>query len=124
MGGRIRIHAGPVSLEAELLETPTARAVAAALPLESRARAWGEEVYFEVPVEAGREAGAREVMEPGDIAFWSEGRCIAIGYGRTPVSRGDEIRLAAPCNVFARALGDVRALAAVRPGDPVRVERA
>jgi uncharacterized protein len=124
MPARIRITCGDVALTADLLDTPTAQAVEAALPFESSARTWGDEVYFDTPISIDAEPGAREVVEAGEIAFWPAGDAIAIGFGRTPVSRGDEIRLASPVNVFARTTDDVTRLRAVRAGSRVRVERA
>lgn len=115
------IAIGSVTIEADLLNTPTARAVAAAAPFTARANLWGEEVYFSTPVAADLEPGAREVITLGEIAFWPPGDAIAIGFGPTPVSVGDEIRLASPANVFARARGDVRALAAVQSGAAITV---
>jgi hypothetical protein len=118
---RIRFEFDGQTLEADMLESQTAAAVAKKLPYEARVMTWGDEVYFDVPVETPREAEAREVMQPGDIAYWLGGPCIAIGFGRTPVSRGDEIRLASPANVFAKATSDVKALKSVRAGSRVRV---
>ena len=118
---RIRFDFGVLTLDAELLDTPTAKAVAAALPISSAALTWGEEVYFDVPINVAREKDARAVIIPGEIAYWPQGPAIAIGFGRTPISKGDETRLASPCNVFARALGSVKALAKVKTGVVVKV---
>ena len=118
---RIRFDFGKLALDAELLDTPTAKAVLAALPLASSVLTWGEEVYFDVSVEVPREKGARAMVTPGEIAYWPEGPAIAIGFGRTPISQGDETRLASPCNIFGRALSDVKTLAAVKAGTKVTV---
>ena len=118
---RIRFDFGTLTLDAELRDTATARAIAAALPVSSSTLTWGEEVYFEVPVKVAREPGARAVVSPGEIAYWPEGHSIALGYGRTPISERGETRLASPCNVFAKALGDVKTLARVRAGTRVEV---
>ena len=77
-----------------------------------------------MPVEAAREAGARAVVTPGEVAYWPDGPCIALGYGRTPISQGDETRLASPCNVFGNIIGDAKSLARVKAGTRVTVSAA
>jgi hypothetical protein len=118
---RIRFDFGSLTLDAELLDTPTAKVIAAALPIAGSALTWGEEVYFEIPVKAAREKDARAVVTPGEIAYWPDGHAIALGYGRTPISKAEETRLASPCNIWARALGDVKMLAKVKAGTTIKV---
>ena len=119
---KIKLTLGAVELTAELLDTPTADAIYRHLPLHSRAHTWGEEVYFPVPVQAALEADARDIVQPGELAFWVEGHAIAIGFGRTPISQGDEIRLAARTNIWARTNDDVKQLSQVKDGDRIMVE--
>lgn len=120
----IRITIGKTSIEAELLDTPTAQAIYNNLPFASKAQTWGDEVYFETPVKTELESDAKDVVEAGEIAFWCEGGCIAIGFGPTPISQGDEIRLAAKTNIWARAVNDVQQLKTVKPGDFIFIESA
>jgi uncharacterized protein len=120
----LKMTIGDLVIRAELLDTPTADALFEAAPFEASASTWGDEVYFRTPIRQAREAGAKDVVEPGELAFWPDGDAIAIGFGRTPMSRGDECRLANPCNIWGRALDDVKALKAVRSGARIKVERA
>ncbi|MEU1015021.1 cyclophilin-like fold protein [Streptomyces sp. NPDC005900] len=119
---RIRISWPAGHLTATVGDTPTARALEKALPLTATAHTWGEEVYFDTGVSVPCEADARQVVEPGTVAFWPDGDALALPYGPTPISRGDECRLASPCNVLGRIEQDPRLLATVRDGDPIRVE--
>ncbi|WP_328872499.1 cyclophilin-like fold protein [Streptomyces sp. NBC_00287] len=121
---QIRISWPAGHLTATLDDTPTTQALAKALPLVSTAHTWGEEVYFDTGVSVPRETDARQVVEPGTVAFWTDGDALALPYGPTPISRGDECRLASPCNVLGRLDGDPRLLSTVRNGEPVRVELA
>jgi hypothetical protein len=121
---RVRFDFGTLTLDADLLDTPTARAVLAMLPYDARVMTWGEEVYFDVPVDVEREAGARAVVTPGEVAYWPDGPCIALGFGRTPISKGDECRLASPCNIFGNIVGDAKALKTVKAGTRVAVKAA
>ena len=118
---RIRIKWPRGVVIAALDDTPTAEQVAAALPASSRANTWGKEVYFALPVSAKKERNAVEVVPPGTVCFWVEGSSLALPYGPTPVSKGDECRLVTAVNVLGRIEGDPRALAGIRAGDPIEV---
>jgi uncharacterized protein len=121
---RVHFDFGSLTLEAELLDTPTAKAIAAALPINASALTWGEEVYFDVLVNVVREKDARAVVTPGEVAYWPEGPAIALGFGRTPISQGNECRLASPCNIFARVQGDVKVLAKIKAGTKIKVSKS
>lgn len=116
----IRFRFAECTLEADLLSTPTARAIDAALPIVGRVFTWGEEVYFPVSVDMAPEPGASAQMIEGDIALWLGGPAIAICFGATPAG---PYRLISPGNVFARARGSVAILAGVRAGGTVTVAR-
>ena len=119
---RIRIAWVSGEVIADLRETPSTKQLLKALPATSRAQTWGEEVYFELPVKAGLETDARQVVEAGAVCFWVDGSALALPYGRTPVSQGDECRLVTACNVLGQVVGDPRELRKVKAGEPIRVE--
>jgi hypothetical protein len=119
---KLKMTIGDVEISAELFNTPTADSIWAALPFEAKAQAWGKEIYFTTPATAPLEPDAKDVVEPGELAFWVDGNAIAIGFGPTPVSRGSEIRLVEPTNIWGRALEDVKQLSRVRAGAKIRVE--
>jgi hypothetical protein len=121
---KIRISWPKGAVTATLLDTPNARALLAALPCESSANTWGEEVYFSLPVKAKLEPDARQVVDPGTVCFWVQGSSLALPFGPTPVSKGKECRLVTEVNVLGKIEGDARKLAGVRDGDRIKVEAA
>ncbi|MEM2822728.1 MAG: cyclophilin-like fold protein [Thermofilaceae archaeon] len=116
-------RSGTVIVELTGRNPRTAEALLRALPFESRARRWGEEVYFESPVDAGEE-DASELVEVGDVAYWPPGRALCLFFGPTPISRPGEIRPASSVNVIGRVVEGLDVLRRVSSGERVRVEVA
>jgi hypothetical protein len=119
---QVRISAGAVTCTATLNSTSTARAIWNALPIDGRANRWGDEIYFEIPVDLAEDDGRDEVAV-GDLAYWPPGNALCIFWGPTPASRGQEPRAASPVNVFGRIERGATDFAQVKSGTPVRVER-
>ena len=59
----INIISGNICIRANLRDTATAKAIANALPISSKAQTWGKEVYFSVPVSARLEAEAKDMVD-------------------------------------------------------------
>ena len=118
----IKIIAGDVVAFAELNETATAKAIWNVLPIEAQANTWGDEIYFSIPVYV-EEENAQEIVEKGDLGYWPVGNAFCIFFGRTPASRGDEIRPASPVNVVGHVEGDPTIFRKVPSGEKVIVGR-
>ena len=119
---RVRIAWQGGEVNANLRGTHTAKQLLAVLPCEASANTWGDEVYFEVPLKAILEADAQQVVEPGTVCFWVQGNSLALPFGPTPVSKGDECRLVTRCNVLGTIEGEPRQLKTVKQGVAIRVE--
>jgi uncharacterized protein len=121
---RLRISWSKGEVFVMLDDTPTARKLRSALPWSSMTNMWGDEVYFEVPVNAALESDAQQIVAPGTICFWVEGHSLAIPFGPTPISQGNECRLVTKVNVLGRLEGDPRLLQSICAGEQIHLEAA
>ena len=111
---RIRVTLGEVVVTAALNESSTARRLWEALPIESRAQRYGDEVYFKTPMEVGEEEPQADVPS-GTVAYWPPGKALCLFFGEKPYS---------PVNVVGEIEGDPEVLSEVDDGESVRVETA
>jgi len=119
---QIRVTAGDVTATVTLNDSRTAQAIWEALPIEAPASTWGDEIYFAIPVHLDEDE-AKAVVDLGEVGYWPPGHAFCIFFGRTPMSRGNEIRPASPVNVFGRIDGDATAFGKVPSGARVAIER-
>jgi len=120
---KIIIQFNKITLTAELKDTPSARKIYDALPIEAKANTWGDEIYFNIPVKSEQEPDARDEVTVGEIGYWPPGHAFCIFFGPTPASIDDKPRAASPVNVFGFIQGDATILRSVKTGDNVRIER-
>ncbi len=120
----ITISTAGISLSAELNDSPTARRIWEALPIEGQASTWGDEIYFEIPIVAEQEPDARADVEVGELGYWPVGHAFCIFFGPTPASTDERPRAYSPVNILGRVMGDATRLRAVRSGVAVHLTRS
>lgn len=92
-------------------------------PIKSIVNTWGNEIYFETKVNTVKNITAKDIINKGEIAFWVEGFSIAIGFGPTPISNNNEIRLVTNANIIGHTNTELSSLSMVNSGEIVIVER-
>ncbi len=109
--------------EATLAANETADAIWEALPREGRINRWGDEVYFDIPVQVPEATDARADMDIGALAYWPPGRAFCIFWGPTPASIGSEPRAASPVNVFGKTDNQPGDFGSTQDGETIVIER-
>ena len=107
----------------DLKNSNTALNIWGSLPIRSTVQTWGEEIYFHTSVKAELESNAKDVLSLGEIAYWPSGRAIAIGFGKTPASIDNEIRLASKCNIWGNTKFDLRKLKNISNGEGILISK-
>jgi len=95
------INYNDFSLNIKLNNSVTSKGIQKLNDFIAKINTWGEEIYFETPLKAAKlEPNSRDVINLGEVAYWVEGSSIAIGFGPTPASLGNEIRLVTKVNII------------------------
>ena len=81
-----------VNIECFSLKTETSNKIIQNLPIKAQITTWGDEIYFDTKLKGILlEKEAKQVFNLGEIAYWTDGSSIAIGFGPTPASLGSAI---------------------------------
>ena len=120
---KCKITIDKIIFEVFLFESPTAHKIWNSLPISSNIKTWGKEIYFYIDVVANKEPNAKSIIEFGEIAYWPTGKAIAIGFGKTPISQKDEIRLAEDSNIWGETKFDLKKLENIAEGQPIKIEK-
>jgi len=121
---KIKIFIKDVTLDAEISETATAKAIGDALPIETEPKEWGDEFYFEIPVTMPLDETATVKVSVGDIGYWPPGNALAIFFGPTPMSNGPEPVPASAVAIVGKITGDTNLLRSAKGAAKIRIEKA
>lgn len=119
----VRITVGGISLEAELFDTDCGKSIIKALPLEAAPNEWGDEFYFEIPVRMPLDETATSKVKAGDIGYWPPGSALAIFFGPTPMSTGEDPVPASEVNLVGRFRDDGTVLRKAKGAKSIRIEK-
>jgi hypothetical protein len=117
----IVIVVGESVLRAELFDSPCAKKIVECLPLKTRPDEWGDEFYFSIPVQEPLDDTATTKVKVGDIGYWPPGNAMAIFFGCTPMSTGDDPVPASAVNLVGRIMDDTSCLKKERGAKEIKI---
>jgi hypothetical protein len=110
MSTPVKISVGKITLRAELFDSSSAKQIVGCLPIETRPDEWGDEFYFTIPVKAPLDETATTKVKIGDIGYWPPGYALALFFGPTPMSKGNDPVPASTVNIVGRIIDDATTL--------------
>lgn len=119
----VKITIDDIVIRAELFDSECAKSIIKNLPIRSVPHRWGDEYYFEIPVERPLDETATTKVNVGDIGYWPDGRALAIFFGPTPMSTGSDPVPASAVNLVGKVSGDATVLGAVKRANSVTLEQ-
>ena len=107
----------------ELNDSKTSQKILRKIPLSSTARRWGDEIYFQIPVQTELENSV-EILSVGSVAFWPPGSAFCIFFGKTPASTGADPQAASPVTIIGKILKseDILKLKEISDGDTIELK--
>lgn len=105
---------------AEFNDSQTAKEIIDNLPVESIVSKWGDEIYFDLGFKVSAE-NATMALEVGDIAYWSQGKCLCVFFGPTPQSINDKPVPASPVVIVGKTDASADELKKISMGQKILV---
>lgn len=117
---RISLKTAEKTFFAQLNDSQTAKEIVDNLPVESTVSRWGDEIYFELGFKASA-AGATMDVDIGDVAYWSQGKCLCVFFGPTPASENDKPTPASPVVIVGKTAASADELRQIKMGEKITV---
>ena len=119
----IKIRVADLEVKAQLNNSKTASLIWDSLPQESSVNTWGDEIYFNIPINTGLENGV-DIVEIGDLGYWPDGPSFCIFFGPTPISKPGKIRPASKVNLIGKIIGEAKVFKKAKAGQTIIVEKS
>lgn len=120
---KINIIIKDTAIDAEFFDTSCARAISAALPIVAVPNEWGDEFYFEIPITEPLDDTATTEVKVGAIGYWPPGNALAIFFGPTPMSKGNDPVPASAVNLVGAIKGEASILRRAKGAAEIRIVR-
>jgi len=123
MPERVKLIINGKEIKAEFFDTECARKIIQSLPIESKINEWGDEFYFSIGIRMPLDSTATIRVKAGDIGYWPPGEALAIFFGKTPISTGDDPVPASEVNIVGKLIESPTILKSLKGAKKIRIEK-